>query len=586
MTTPSRDEIVGAAAEGRLLDLIFKDSWRHDNAPFSQALIDAHQSKDINLRALLPLPEAPRFSNDEVYLGMGILLPALGSIATSCADLLEMMAGAIPHDDLMLGHLPYAETVKWCQVSPERPIELLDLIESSSLLSERFHCVQACISAGLQTDAAFYLGKAIEFLESGDAPQRAQAARALCNLSADVRGTNGDLVETILAVIEREIDPSVRDALLDLALAWQKDAPAELERSTYRLIERSACPITLTAKKAICLALMGTSNVYSAQVRRDLLALVASGQPEDEIVKLLDVVLAGLIRRGDASEAQGLVEQLILGDPAVPLAGFTSVVHELESGDAAVLDRWVVHWLRSESLSLALALRGSLFAASEGRVFTFDFSQAQDVPESDYLFIARKALGTFFSKPLFIASLIVSLIRNATSATRRALESLLFDPILINYSGLQSDYLDEIAASPSDPASEAVQHALRELQKYLEGLGGAHIRELQPSERERQLEHHQRSEEMQISMAEANKSSVLGILASEKVLLYGSGMASWIPEFPTPQDMVNGEAGPMRRMEQSLATIQHTFHIPRHSVLEPSTLEIQILNFLYEKRSQ
>lgn len=586
MTIPSRDEIVGAATEGRLLDLIFKHGWRHDGASYAQALVDAHKSKDVDLRALLPLPEPSRFSNNELHVGMDILLPALGPIAISGADLLELMAGAIPHDDPMLSHLPYAEILKWCHTSPDRPLELLRQIESGALLAQRFHCLQACLSTGLQADADFYLAKAIEFLQHGDAIRRAQAARTLSNLSSEVRGTTADLVETILAVIERETDPSVQEALLALALAWQKDAPVELERSTYRLIESSTSPVTLAAKKAIARALMGTSNAYSAQVRRDLLALLASSQPEDELVSLLDIVLAGLIRKGEVSEARGVVEKFILGDPAVPFTQFTSVLHELENGDAAVLDKWVVGWLQSESLSLSLALRRCLFAASEGRVFTFDFSQALDVPESDYLFIARKGLGTFFTKPLFIASLLVSLIRSASGATLNALESLLFDPVLINYSGLQSDYLDEIAASSTDPASKAVHRALQELQKYLEGFGGAFILELQPSERQRQLEHHRRNEEMQNDMVEARKSSIIGSLVSEKVLLYGTGMASWVPEFPSPQDMADDEMGTMRRMEQSLATIQHTFQIPRHSVLEPSTLEIQILNFLYEKRSR
>ena len=138
----------------------------------------------------------------------------------------------------------------------------------------------------------------------------------------------------------------------------------------------------------------------------------------------------------------------------------------------------------------------------------------------------------------------------------------------------------------TDPASQAVEQVLQELQKYLECLGNAHIRELQPSERERQLEHYRRNEEMQSQMVEAHKSSIMASLASEKILLYGTGMASWVPEFPSAQCIVEGETGPMRRMEQSLATIQHSFQLPRHSVLEPSTLELQILNFLYEKRSQ
>lgn len=586
MTVPSRDEIVGAAAEGTLLDLLFRDSWQHDSALFSQALIDAHQSNDIDLRALLPLPEPLPYSSHDGYQGMEILLPALSAIATHCEDLLELMAGAIPQDDAMLSHCPYAEVRKWCQASPEHLMELLGLIQSGAPLSQRFHCVQACISTGLQTNPEYFLVQALEFLENGDASVRAQSARALCYLSAEARGSEDDLVETILAMIERETEASVRDALLTLALTWQKDAPPNQLRSTYVLIARAANPATLTAKKTILRELLGNSNPFSAQVRKDLLEIVASGQPDDEIVQLLDVVLAALIRRGEVSEARGVIERFILGEPNIPFTRFTSVLRELETADDSVSDEWVVNWLRSDSLNLSIALRNGLFAASEGRVFTFDFCQALDVPESDYLFIAHKALGTFMLKPLYIASLIVSLMRNAGEETMEELKSLLFDPVLINYSSLQSDYLDDLVAMATDPASTAIQQVLQELQAYLENLGNTFIRELQPSERERQLEHHRRNEEMQNQMVEARKSSVLGSLVGEKILLYGTGMASWVPNFPSPQDGADADVAPMHRMEQSLATFRHSVQLPRHSVLEPSTLEQQILHFLYGKRSQ
>jgi hypothetical protein len=586
MTIPSQDEIVKAFAEGRLLELIFKDNWSYDGVLFSQALIDIHLSMLINLRALLPLPEISLFSNHELHSGMETFLPALGSIATSCEDLLELMAGATYQDDTALSHSSYVAILNWCQAPPERLTQLLQLIKTGTPLSQRFHCVQACISAGLSLDTEFYLELAIDFLENGDASQRAQAARALCNLSAEVRGTNVGLVETILAVVERETEPTVRDELLTLALAWQRDAPAELERSTYELIKRATTPITLTAKQKIARELLGNSNPYSAQVRHDLLALVTSGQPEDQIVQLLDVFLAGLIRDGDVSEAREVIEKFILSDPCVQFTRFGSVVHQLERGGSLDLDEWVVTWLRSESVRLSAALRHALFAASEGRVFTFDFRLALDVPESDYLFIARKAIGVFFSKPIFMTSLIVSLMRNATNATMVELQSLLFDSVLINYSALRSGYLDEIVANATDPASQAVEQVLQKLQKYLENLGNAQIRELQPSERERQLEHYRRNEEMQSQIVESRKSSIWANLASEKILLYGTGMASWVPERPVSEGVDKDEAGPMRRMQQSLSTIKHSFQLPRHSVLEPSTLELQILNFLYEKRSQ
>lgn len=582
MTIPTQEEIAMAAAEGRLLDMIFKDSWRHDTYAYSQVLISAHQAKDINLRALLPFPEEPAYSNHELYVGLGILLPALGAIALNCDDLLELMAGAIHQEDPMLSHLVFTESMKWCQAASNRPVELLQLIESGAPLARRFHCLQVCISAGLSVDPTLFTAKGIEFLQIGDAPERAQAARAFCNLSSGTLATNADLSNAVSSVIEREAEPSVRDALLAMAIAWLKDASADSQLSVLRLVERAAAPVRLEAKRAVGQALLAGADAYSFQVRNDLLALVASGQPEDEIVNLLDIVLSQFIKFGDVALARGIVERLIVTEPGVPLNRFDSVVHELECGDDSRLSEWVVAWLQSGSLALCLSLRSGLLQGSEERTFAFDFARTPDLLESDYLFIARKAIGTFLSKPLFAASLVVSLMRSATGATLRALENLLFDPILINYSGLGSDYLNEIAANPADMASQAVQRVMAELQRYLDGLGDAHIRELQPSERQRQLEHDLRNEKMQSEMVEARKGSIFSSLVSEKVLLYGTGMASWIPEFARAQDDASEQAAPMRRMEQSLAT----FQIPRQSVLDPTTLELTVFTFLLEPRSQ
>jgi hypothetical protein len=91
---------------------------------------------------------------------------------------------------------------------------------------------------------------------------------------------------------------------------------------------------------------------------------------------------------------------------------------------------------------------------------------------------------------------------------------------------------------------------------------------------------------MQNDMVEARKGSIFSSLVNEKVLLYGTGMACWIPEFPQAQNDANDQVAPMRRMEQSLATVQHTFHLPRQSALDPTTLELTIFTFLLEPRSQ
>jgi len=586
MTTPKREEIAMAAAEGRMLDLIFKDSWQHDHTSCSKALVSAHRSKDIDLRTLLPLPDPFPYPNHDLYQGLEILLSALSDIAISCVDLLELLAGAIRHDDPMISHMAFSASMNWCQASPDRPIELLQLIEAGAPLTDRLHCLQVCLSAGLSSDLPFFTAKGIEFLLNGDSQQRAQAARAFSSLPIQTLAANAEFTNTISGAVEHEAEASVRDALLFLVLAWLKNAPADMQLSILSLVERAATPMRLESKKAAAHALLATRETYSYQVRCRLLALIVSGQAEDEIVDLLDIILSQFIKSGDVALARGVVEKLMAADPSLALDRFDSVVHALENEtDDSGLSKWVVAWLHSGSPRLCLSLRGALFRGQGGRIFTFDFARAPEIPDSDYPFTARKAIGTFFTTPLCAASLVVCLMRNAAGATLTELEHLLYDPVLINYSGLGSDYLEAIAADPTDPASQSAQRVLAALRGYLDGLGEAYIRELLPSERQRQLELHRRNEKMQSEMVEARKASPISSLFSEKVLLHGIGMASWIPEHPRAKGEVNDQTAPMRRIEQTLATVQHTVQLPRQSVLDPTTLELTVFTHLLESRA-
>ena len=586
MTTFTREEIKIAAAEGRILDLIFRDSWRHDQSTLSKVLVSAHLSREIDLRTVLPLPDPFPLPNHDFYQGMEVLLPALSAIAISCVDLLELLAGAILHDDPMISPAVFPALMNWCKASSDRPTELLQLIEAGAPLSDRFHCLQVCLSAGLTFDLAFFTAKGIEFLLKGDSQQRAQAARALSSLPIESLPTDAEFTNTISGAVDDEIEPPVRDALLFLALAWLKNAPGDMQQPLLNLVERAASPMRLESKKAAAQSLLAGSETYSDQVRCRLLAVVASGRAEDEIVHLLDLILYKFVKAGDVTLARDAVEKQMAADPTLTLDRFDSLVHELESEcNDTGLSEWVVAWLHSGSPRLCLSLRGALLRGREGRSFTFDFAQTPEILASEYPFIARKAIGTFFTTPLYAASLIVCLMRNAAGTTLTELEHLLYDPVLINYSALGSDYLGAIAADPADPASQPVQRVLGGLRGYLDGLGEAFIRELSPSERQRQLELYRRNEKMQTEIVEARKASPLSSLFNEKILLHGIGMASWIPEYPRAKGEVNDQAPPMRRMEQTLATIQHTFQLPRQSVLDPTTLEFTVLAYLLETRS-
>jgi hypothetical protein len=100
------------------------------------------------------------------------------------------------------------------------------------------------------------------------------------------------------------------------------------------------------------------------------------------------------------------------------------------------------------------------------------------------------------------------------------LSDLLFDSLLINYTSAK-EQLRPIADNRDDKAAPMVRIALDRLKDYCDGLEEVgFIAELQPSERELQLEGQRRADAMSDMMQESRKSSLLASLFSESILLH------------------------------------------------------------------
>ena len=189
------------------------------------------------------------------------------------------------------------------------------------------------------------------------------------------------------------------------------------------------------------------------------------------------------------------------------------------------------------------------------------------------------------------------------------LSELLFNPLLLNYTRIR-EKLEPIADASDDHAAPIVQHALDRLKQYCDALEEVgFIAELQPSERERQLEGQRRSDVMNDMMRESRKNSPLASLFSESILLHGNGMVAWIDDSAyqseAKDDQNEGKENqsedkqdqkdrydsertvrPSRRMEQPLASFSHSFELPREEVLDPTGLHNKLLSLRSQGRPE
>ena len=200
-----------------------------------------------------------------------------------------------------------------------------------------------------------------------------------------------------------------------------------------------------------------------------------------------------------------------------------------------------------------------------------------DYGPAELIFLARKAVGYLFTTPISAASLLMAIMRTGVSDAIKGATELLFDPLLVNYSGELGEHLREAAKDINDPASQHVAAALQQLETYLDGLRAVgRVKALDPSERERMIEWRRRQQEMEEAMKVGEKESIFSSLATKVVLLYGNRSITYVPPF-------GDEPGPERRMVTEMQSHHHSHEYARMIVVDPHGIDLLLRHFRVER---
>lgn len=579
MNTDFAAEIVAHARAGTLLDAIFNQygqHWFEDDDPRIVALADQHNQGAIDLLSIVTPASVEPYKGLPFFKGQRVYCALINRLKASAADLLavvQILVEGAGQD--MTANLPVKEFSKWCSLEPARPAELLALIDCGFPNADRFLTI--AIENGINVDRGYFLDRAYGFLTTDTETQKQAAISALGQVSllddtdwtrwldafaALAAGSESDLTCSVMltAIARRLADApeKYRDALTDLGVTIAQTTGDHVLDTVARTIAFDVdhipgrlLEVMLDALRHVKAVNLGTIGMLNLALSK----LVEKG--EHERVRLL---LAELIRRSDGP---------------IDAEKFGSFWHNLAKIGGEVMDDWIVAWLLDGDYRLCSALDNNLFPPrSCERTLAIDFTR-YPLRDPDHAYLARKTIGTFFLKARVMASILVSLLRTAPAEQADQILDLLVDPILFNYSGVGKGYLKDIAADHADPAQLYVEQALARLEAYLDGLESIGcVPELHPSERERTIEWQRHADSMSEAQRQARRKSIIASIASESVLLYGTRMVSWVPDPATKS----------RRIETPLATISHSFEIPRIDIVDPMGLQLMLMSFRSEER--
>ena len=289
-------------------------------------------------------------------------------------------------------------------------------------------------------------------------------------------------------------------------------------------------------------------------------------------IRNIGAAASKLVAQNRLDEALALITPLIsTHEELTSLDPLGSVNHSLLQLPPDQLARTIMGWLMACDPNLGRATMALVGDHHGDAPLILDpRSAAVSLDDPKRLLLAHRAIGWLFVHPVTAASLVVGLLDGAGYAARRTIAELLFDPLLINFSGSVGDWIAEQAKAPGHPSQAILNDLVTRLEAYIEGLRApGRIKELRPSERERLIENHRQRESMRQAYKASEKTSILASLATRQVLLYGTRSISYF----------KGMDGKQQRNEMKMHSFSHSIESPRLDILEPFDLDYMLRVF-------
>lgn len=563
----SESEILDAYQSGRLLGEIFSHFRLSDEPDFLNNCIKLHNAGAIDLLALTEQPEFEAIDGHRFFCGQHFfcnVIPKLNATTRAmmrCVDSLVKKGG-----NDMVANQPNASFREWCKADLGRAIEIVDDAKNGDPLAQEF--VTFALIAGEMGHEA----KA--FVETYAGKLRLFGIAALGRMEYAEVSVVGVTLTTLLKALDADPDEGLRVHVLLAALDIAKKAN-QLTSDVLLSIVRKVCAEPSPEVNGGCARALWLhyKEIGGEMVELLLQPLYSIDPVHKRTIDELDHGLRGLLSTSNATLAIEFVQRLLsLPSNPIALTEFEGFSRDLVRGPKDRFHKALVTWLLSATRALCEGLT-SVLRNKEQRETPINLTiQDFNLSTAQQIFLCRKAIGYFFLQPVIAASILTSVLRASEDDVTDAVCKLMFDPLLLNYGGAVRDYLKSIG--PHDAAYLHVQSVLDQGEAYLAGLKDLKpVKEIHPSEHERQVERLRFHDHMRQAQKEAEKASVLLNFVKRSVILYGKHSITYI------EDSKNER----RPVEMELKSHGVTIEWPRMEIIDPVGLDYMLRVFRVER---
>lgn len=574
-----RDDIIAHAEAGTLLKLFVERLRGHRSDElghaFREALAELHNDGTIDVLEPARTIACSPIDQHQFFTVMHVYTDLIPSLEAAVPRMLGAVKGlTVRAGDDMASGMPNGALRSWAEKG-NRAREMLEAIDPVDPEDSAY--VYLALQALGKSDPADALTRAVAYLEGPDAPARSAASKAIGTLALTTPQAQETAIAALVVAAPTADDNNlghILTAICEIARVHTGMVP-----QAVALINASMAQVGDQAIHQLSLELMFHADDLAPEIVAGMIAIMHKVSIVNQgTLTNIDAAAGKLIDHSRLDEALALITPLIAAHDALTsmetLDGTSYALLRLPRGQLAQV---ILGWLLSLDSNLGaatLALVGDYQGDGPLAIEVGDTALALD--DADRILLAHRAIGWLFTRSITAASLLLGLLNGASESAARAIVDILFDPLLINYSGELAEWLTERAKDAPAPEKALITDILGRLEVYISGLRrGGRIRELRPSERERLIERHRQHRSMQEVHKAAEKKSIFLSIVSRSVLLYGNRSISYF----------DGGDGKKRRNETKLHSITHSFEAPRLDVLEPFDLDYTLRVFRSMRRA-
>lgn len=464
---------------------------------------------------------------------------------------------------------------KFCAKDAARPCEALRLIEAApDALADM---LPPTIAVGSKLDNPYYVGELVRLTQHPNIEMRRSAIFSVARLHwPQGMSVPENVINALEQTVAVEMDDRILANAIKSAFALLHQDKALEKRSTALINAGLAKGDEYTLHAASELLWLNTQELPSMLLEL-LLPQLQRVKPENTgTLNNIDYGIAHLLKQRDPEIGLCFLEELLAKHGGkIKIDAFDSAAREI-CHSTALIGKVLTRWFLKGERTLCDGVYTMVgMHHGDDLCIEIDASELCPADHIHIVFIARKAIGYFFMKPIIAASVVVSLMRHAPDdKTLHVLGELLFDPLLMNYPGRMHDYVQRQAERESGKIKDAMENALASITQYLQTLNDVpNLPALHPGQSQRESYRRHMSESMAESMKAAEKKSIFFNLFARHTLLYGNKSINYI----------NAGDGELRRMEMPLSSHSVEMEFPRMENIAPYDLNVMLWVFRTER---